>query len=252
MDTDANGDEEVRLRHARSFRADMSAYSRGRPGYPDGAVDWLLPPQARDVVDLGAGGGQLTRSLVARGLAVTAVEPSPAMRAQFAAALPGVPVVDGSGERIPLPDADADAVLCAQAWHWVEPSAASAEVVRVLRPGGVLGLVWNLRDEQSAFGAELADLLGSGGAVERIEPAPDVRAGLVPVRGPDTVWTQHLAVDSFVDLVGSRSYVLVLDQPDRAAVLARARDLGTRWAASTASGSIEVRYRTEVWRAVRP
>ena len=70
------------------------------------------------------------------------------MREQLASAVPGVPVRAGTAEQIPLADGSVDAVLVAQAWHWVDPSRAVPEVARVLAPGGQLGLVWNIRDEQ--------------------------------------------------------------------------------------------------------
>ena len=59
-----------------SFGAEAAAYERGRPSYPPEAIDWLLPPDARDVLDLGAGTGKLTTRLVERGLDVVAVDPS--------------------------------------------------------------------------------------------------------------------------------------------------------------------------------
>ena len=247
-----------RERHARAFRADMSAYARARPGYPDATLDWLLPDGARDVVDLAAGAGALTRSLVARGLSVTAVEPSPTMRSELARAVPGVPVLDGTAETLPVADDSADAVLCAQAWHWVDPAAAGPEVARVLRPGGVLGLLWNSRDTTSGFGEELDRLLvppttfrhGSPDVSVEGSGTPEVGDRLgVPERGPDASWTQHLSADGLVDLVASRSYVIVLDEGERRRVLDAAADLGRRWAASTASGEVELPYTTMCWRA---
>lgn len=248
-----------RDRHARSFRSDMSAYARSRPGYPDAAVDWLVPTGARNVVDLGAGGGQFTRSLLARGLAVTAVEPSPAMRSTLAAALPGVTVLDGSGEALPVADASVDAVFCAQAWHWVDPVAAGAEVVRVLRPGGTLGLVWNLREERTALDRELDALLAPDDASWHRSPdvradgdtPPDVGPNLVLERGPESRWVQHLPVAGLVDLVASRSYVIVLDEPARARVLAAAAELARRWAEASPTATVDVAYVTSPWRARR-
>src|SRR4051794_41576781 len=102
-------------RQRSSFGSAAQAYERGRPPYPEAAVDWLLPAGARRVLDLGAGTGKLTRLLVARGLDVVAVEPSAGMRGEVERGLPGGPGLDGSGERIPLRDRTVDAPLVAHA-----------------------------------------------------------------------------------------------------------------------------------------
>jgi SAM-dependent methyltransferase len=148
-------DQEQRSARAKSFGAAASIYDRARPGYPDAAVDWLLPVGQPQVVDLGAGTGKLTRLIADRGVDVTAVEPSDGMREQLQSALPGVPALAGSAEEMPLADESVDAVLVAQAWHWVDLPRASAEVARVLRPGGRLGLLWNHRDERVDWVNEL-------------------------------------------------------------------------------------------------
>ncbi len=103
---------------------------------------------ARDVLDLGAGTGKLTTRLVERGLDVIAVDPIAEMLDVLRATLPDTPALLGTAEQIPLRDNSVDAVLVAQAWHWFDPERAVAEVARVLRPGGRLGLVWNIRDER--------------------------------------------------------------------------------------------------------
>src|SRR3954463_6996445 len=150
-------------RQRTSFGDAAALYERARPGYPQGALDWLLPAGARRVLDLGAGTGKLTRLLVERGLDVVAVEPLAGMRAQFARMLPGVPLLDGTAEALPLADASVDAVVLGQAWHWVDPDLASPEVARVLVPGGRLGLVWNLRDPRAAWVAELEGVIAEPG-----------------------------------------------------------------------------------------
>lgn len=133
---------------ANSFGEQAGLYERARPDYPDAAVTWLVGA-ARRVADVGAGTGKLTRVLRRLGREVVAVEPDAAMRAELVAAVPGVEVLAGTGEALPLPDTSVDAVTFGQAWHWVDPAAGSIEAARVLRPGGVLGLVWNARDQQT-------------------------------------------------------------------------------------------------------
>jgi len=133
------------------FSIQAEAYRRGRPDYPAAVDGWLIGQlglsSGRSVVDLGAGTGKFTRRLLATGARVTAVEPVAAMRAQFVLTAPGTLVLDGTAEAIPLPDGSADALVCAQSFHWFANLVALSEIRRVLKPGGVLGLVWNVRDE---------------------------------------------------------------------------------------------------------
>jgi ubiquinone/menaquinone biosynthesis C-methylase UbiE len=152
---------------ARSFDRVADAYQRARPSYPPAAVDWVLVgAPGRRVVDLAAGTGKLTGVLVSAGAEVVAVEPLANMRAELERALPSVRALDGAAERIPLPDGSADAVFVGQAFHWFDGPAALAEIARVLVPGGVLGLVWNMRDDRVPWVAELTDvLLGAGDAL---------------------------------------------------------------------------------------
>src|SRR5437016_4501937 len=151
--------DERRQARAASFGSAAGAYERGRPPYPPEAIDWLLPAGAARVLDLGAGTGKLTRQLTGRGLDLTAVEPSEGMREQLRRAVPGVRALAGTAEQIPLPDLSVDAVLVAQAWHWMDPAVAVPEVARVLRPGGQLGLLWNIRDERADWVAGLGAIL---------------------------------------------------------------------------------------------
>ncbi len=149
-----------RQQRSLSFGAEAAAYERGRPSYPPEAIDWLLPPDAADVLDLGAGTGKLTTRLVERGLGVVAVDPIPEMLELLSNSLPDTPALLGTAEEIPLPDDSVDAVLVAQAWHWFDPELAAKEVARVLRPGGRLGLVWNTRDERLGWVKDLGRIIG--------------------------------------------------------------------------------------------
>lgn len=137
---------------ARSFGAQADLYDRLRPSYPADLVTAVLPADAHRVADIGAGTGKLAALLHECGLAVTAVEPDPAMRAVLAERVPAADVRIGVGESLPLADADVDAVLYGQAWHWVDPDRAANEARRVLRADGTLGLLWNMHDDRVEHG----------------------------------------------------------------------------------------------------
>ncbi|WP_307834408.1 class I SAM-dependent methyltransferase [Paractinoplanes lichenicola] len=210
-----------RAAHANSFGPAADIYERGRPSYPAAALDWLLPPGSPRVVDLGAGTGKLTRQIKERGLSVTAVEPSEGMLAKLKQSVPGVPAVLGSAERIPLPDGSAEAVLVAQAWHWVDPQRAAPEIARVLTPGGRLGLLWNLRDERADWVRRLGEIIGS----QESERDTAVGTPFGPVEIAHFEWTETLGPERLIDMVASRSYVILLEPDERAALLMEVRRL---------------------------
>jgi SAM-dependent methyltransferase len=157
---------------ARGF-ASADVYERGRPDYPAAAVaaivDRLGLRPGRTVVDLAAGTGKLTRLLVPSGANVLAVEPVREMRAELERRVPGVLVLAGTAERMPLTDSYVDAVTVAQAFHWFQAKAALAEIYRVLRPDGGLALIWNARDERDPLQAALSEIIDplEGGAPRR-------------------------------------------------------------------------------------
>jgi SAM-dependent methyltransferase len=130
----------------RAFGAQAEAYERGRPGWPADAVIALIERWgARDVVDLAAGTGKLTR-ILAEHAEVVAVEPVDGMRAVLQAQLPHVRAISGTAEAIPLPDDSVDAVFVAEAFHWFDLERAPAEIARVLRPGGRVAVLFNSAD----------------------------------------------------------------------------------------------------------
>ena len=236
-----------RRRQASSFGAAAAAYERGRPPYPPEAVDWLLPEGAPRVLDLGAGTGKLTRQLRDRGLHVIAVEPSEGMREQLARAVPGAAVHAGSAEEIPLPDHSVDAVLVAQAWHWVS-SRAVPEVARVLAPGGRLGLVWNIRDEREDWVAELGRILHDPGEHHR-QDRGIIGPPFGPVERCDVEWAHRISRDELIDLAASRSYVITMPDQERAAVLAGVAHLADARLGATGAGELVLPYVTECYRA---
>ena len=149
----ANQRDRQRRTHpvVRGFDRAAATYERARPGYPEAAVRFLarvlgLGP-GRTVVELASGTGKFTRALLPTGATIVPVEPTPGMRAEFSRQIPDLPVLDGVAEAIPVPDGFADAVVCAQAFHWFRAGPALEEIARVLVSRGGLGLVWNRRDE---------------------------------------------------------------------------------------------------------
>jgi ubiquinone/menaquinone biosynthesis C-methylase UbiE len=154
---------DIHVASAAGFGGDMSVYERGRPSYPADAVDWLVDGlqigPGKVVVDLAAGTGKFTRLLLPTGADVLAVEPSSGMREEFGGAVPGVDVLEGSASSIPLGDASVDAVTVAQAFHWFDVAAATAELARVVKPGGGIGLIWNERDAREPWVAELSRVI---------------------------------------------------------------------------------------------
>jgi len=241
---------------AASFGAVAGAYERGRPPYPAAAVDWLIPAGAAQVLDLGAGTGKLTRQLAGRGLDVTAVEPSEGMREQLRRAVPGVPVLEGTAERIPLPGGSVDAVLVAQAWHWVDPARAVPEVARVLRPGGQLGLLWNIRDERADWVAGLGVILrqsdGANAVSSTVSAAPAVGPPFAPLERRDVGWVHHLSPGALVDMVSSRSYVSTLPAADHDKLLNGLRHLMRTHPSLAGVGEIALPYVTRCWRTRLP
>ena len=145
------------------FSVEAETYTRGRPEYPAAMLPWLMQVMGIDAgsraIDLGAGTGKFTKLLVQAGADVIAVEPVEAMRAQLASGLPQVRTLAGSAQAIPVDSVSADAVVCAQAFHWFATREALAEIHRVLKPGGRLGLVWNVRDESVDWVAAITKII---------------------------------------------------------------------------------------------
>ncbi len=238
-------------RLALSFGASSAEYERGRPSYPAEAVAWLVPAGATAVADVGAGTGKLTAALAAPGRTVVAVDPDPEMLAALHDRLPGVPTLRGTGESLPLADASMDAVTFAQSWHWVDPVRGSAEVARVLRPGGVLGLIWNVRDERAAWVAELSQVLHRSVAEVLVDgEGPRVAAPLGPLETHEVAWEQPMGVEDVVAMAASRSYVIAADPDRRVRLLAEVRGLASSVVGS--DGLVRLPYVTHAYRAVAP
>jgi SAM-dependent methyltransferase len=147
---------------------------------------------------------------------------------------PGIEAKQGSAEHIPLADASVDTVVCAQSFHWFANPGALSEIRRVLKMGGVLGLIWNIRDESVAWVANLTTIFDAHEgdapryrtlAWQRLFPA----AGFAPLRekrfshghtGPP----EHVIIDRVL----STSFIAALPATKRKRVAAQVRQLIAR------------------------
>ncbi|MDQ1034085.1 SAM-dependent methyltransferase [Streptomyces sp. V3I8] len=237
MDQDDRTRQDDRMLHSSSFGAAAVAYAEHRPDYARAAVRWACEPAPGPrVLDLGAGTGKLTATLVALGAEVTAVEPDPAMLTELRRALRGVRALAGGAEALPLPDASVDAVLAGNAMHWFDMAVAGPEIARVLAPGGILAGLWNVLDDRTEWVAALARAGGSAAVGPRDTPASwraettgmhlPRTGGAARFGSPEqTVFPhgQRRTADSLVATLATRAGILVMPAQEREATLSRIR-----------------------------
>jgi SAM-dependent methyltransferase len=248
---------------SRSFGGAAREYDRFRPSPSPDALTWLLPPGARTAVDLGAGTGLVTRALADRVPHVVAVEPDDRMREVLTASVADRPdagavdAVAGTAEEIPLPDASVDVVVASSSWHWFDPDRAVPEIARVLRPGGVLGVLWSSADRRADWVAAVRDLAhadrdGSASVRRRsfeVELPPGSPFG--PGESRQFERTAPMSRDDIAGMVCTYSGVLVLPPADRDDVRRRARALLDARPELGDADPVEVPFRTACWAAVR-
>jgi SAM-dependent methyltransferase len=253
-----------RQRRASSFGAAATQYAQHRPGYAEAAIRWCLAPvsgaQPVRVADLGAGTGILTGALARLGADVVAVEPDQKMLAELRRQLPGVRAVEGSAEALPLPNQSVDAVLCGQSMHWFDLDRALPEIARVLTPGGVLGGLWNVDDDRVGWVAELA-AIGKGGPTLsswRATPESDTEQGALrtgsswfaPVEEREFGNGQQRSAESLVAAMATHSWMLVMDEAERARTLAAIGEF-LRRQPETSAGEFTLPLITVALRAAR-
>jgi SAM-dependent methyltransferase len=232
-----------------AFAEVAAAYERGRPTYPEEAVRWLAGDDPRDVVDVGAGTGKLTRGLLALGHRVTAIEPLPEMLEVLVANSPGAFASLGNAEVIPLPDASADMVSSAQSFHWFDHAVALPEIARVLRPQGRLAVVWNTRDDRDPWVARLSEIIGNE-TVEETDIVDVIGASGVfgPVETAEFPFEQRHDREGLLDLALSRSYCAKLPPADREPILDA---VGKLYDETATADGVRIAYVTECFRAVK-
>lgn len=244
MTTPSSGDEVWGVRRT-SFGSQAAAYAYGRPPYPPEAVRWSLPPDAHRALDLAAGTGRLTERLLELGLEVVAVEPLTEMRAH----VPDSALrLDGTAEAIPLDDASVDAVMVGQAFHWFDVPAAMAEIRRVLRAGGTVGLLWNMLDDSEPWVEELSIALDAEERASYAEGGlPTPYDGVAGMAAPQRRAFRHAPTydaDRLVAFVQSRSQTILLAEGRRDELIETVRALAP-------PGEFPLPLVCEAWRGER-
>jgi SAM-dependent methyltransferase len=248
---------------SRSFGDVADEYNRLRSGPSPEALQWLLPEDATDVLEIGAGTGILTRLLAERVGHLTAVEPDDRMRAVLAGADSRVELLAGTAEEIPADASSFDVVIAQSAWHWVDESRAIPEVARVLRPRGQLALVWTGPDRT----VDWMRSLWAGGIIFSPEEIaeqdghrrgrhvvnPDA-GGASPFFEPETKlfrWTKTMTKADLVALSATYSAVIVMEDDARCEHLdAMTRFLDT-YEPFAGLDVIDVPMRSYCWRATK-
>ena len=210
---------------AAAFQEQGEDYDRLRPGYPDAVLEVILaqipagPDGGARAIDLGAGTGKLSCSLLDHGLEVTAVDTSAPMLETALRRGPTLTTRLAAAESTGLPSGSAELVTGAQAWHWFDAQAAPAEVVRLLAPGGVLALVWNMLDVTIPWVHRLSRIMHAGD-IHREDFLPTVGAGLRLVERGVHQWEDPMPTQDVIDLARTRSYVVTATAAQRSTVLA--------------------------------
>lgn len=246
---------------ATGFGSVADLYESARPGYPDDAVTWLteqlrIGPDSL-VVDLAAGTGKLTRLLLDSRATVVAVEPIEVMRAWIAPTSPGSLPVGGEAEALPIRSGSMDAVTIAQGFHWFDTAATHAELARVIRPGGGLGLVWNARDRTINWIDAIWSIMDR---VEKNAPWRDHETwrgserklpGFSPFRSARFVHIHTMTPDLLIGRLASMSHVAVLPEKTRREVLDEARRVLATHPDTRGKQTLQVTYRTDCFVAER-
>ncbi|WP_225773923.1 class I SAM-dependent methyltransferase [Pseudomonas sp. Marseille-Q5115] len=246
------------------FSLVSDTYDQGRPGYPPEIKKWLTAEMEiknqTAVLDLGAGTGKFTRLLVDLHANVTAVEPEPSMAERFHKTLPGITLLSGTADEIPLPSQSMNAVVCAQSFHLFASEQSMREIHRVLKPGGHLGLFWNVRDASVGWVHELAEIVNEfAGDHPRYydnkwrEPLNNgIRHGYAPLK--EATW-KHLHTGSPEDVIVRRiksiSFIAAAPEPQKTQIMERVRKLIAEHPELAGKAEISVPYETRAVRTVK-
>lgn len=220
------------------FRRQAATYTRFRRDYSDTLYAAIMartgPAGGRAALDLGCGPGFVARRIAARGFRVLGIDFSKPMLAEAARELggTGVDLVRGSAEALPVRSASLTLVTCGTAFHWFDRTAALAEVVRALAPGGVVALFWRYPQPGEPSLELLADALrGVGVPVpdpfehpQAHDPEPFAGTPLVPEPCVEIAGELAFTPVSFHGVMGTIEWLRRLAGERHAAFLARLRE----------------------------
>jgi len=188
--------------------------------------------------------------LVPLGALITAVEPVEGMRQKFSAILPNVPIQAGTAEAIPLPDQSQDVVTVAVAFHWFDGEKALAEIHRVLKPGGRVGLLWNVRDESYGWmrrAMEKVEVYGEGTPRYRTmewRKAFDRTALFTALEKKEFPFFQEGGTEAMLNRIRSISFVAALSASEQERLLAEVRALLAQEPELQANPYFQIPYHT--------
>lgn len=249
---------------AESFGVDPERYDRARPRYPDELVAALVKASpGREFLNVGCGTGIEGRQFRAHGAVVFGVEPDARM-AEFARR--DFPVEVAKFEDWDPAGRTFDALVCGQAWHWVDPAAGAAKAAQVLRPGGRFAAFWHVFMPPEEISQALADALRrampdspfstnylKNPNAQSYQPMLDRAADGLAETGAFAEteywhyeWTQDYSRDEWLDLLATQGGVTVAAPEQRAQVLA---EVGA--AIDARGGHLTTNYSTAAVTAVR-
>ena len=238
------------------FSDRVEPYARYRPRYPNALLNYLaskISPPAT-VADIGSGTGILSDQLLQFGYQVVAVEPNKPMREAAERGLSGrqgFRSVDGTAENTNLASFSIDAITCAQSFHWFDRAKCRTEFGRILRPQGLIALIWNERAQRDPLMQQYDKVLTRfvpeypDRSHRRVSPT-EIQAFFG--NGGSELFTfpnhQFLTREEFLGRVISSSYVPLAGEPGHKALVAACNALFDRFAVD---GSIQFRYETQLY-----
>lgn len=237
---------------AQSFRGSGEDYERYRPGFPLDVLRVFLSRPVVDILDLGAGTGKLTRLLEDQAEHVVAVDPSEQMLEQLRrAAGPNVETRQGSAEDIPMKDSAVDLVTVAQAFHWFDKDRACAEIVRVLRPDGVLALLWNTPDETCGWDVVCGFIAHPDLAAIAQSPDspldPERLPGLALINSARIQWQENISREHYLRRWMTVSTLIVAEEPHKQELLTQLEAVLDNNPETAGQATLCLRQATEVF-----